>query len=167
MNASNSLIVDLEKAIEGGSQDKGVETLRRVTDLFLNVADRLDEAQVGVFDEVLSHLIKRMERNAVAALSARLAPVDNAPIALIRTLARDDEIAVAGPVLAQSVCLTTHDLVEIAQTKSQAHLLAISGRAQLEDAVTEQLLSRGDSAVIHRIAERIDARPSEPGLPII
>jgi len=157
-------MADLEDAIKSGSQDRRVETLRRVTDLFLNDADRLNEAQVGVFDDVLCHLIKRIEIKAVAELSARLAPVDNSPIEVIRRLARDDEITVAGPVLTQSARLTTHDLVEIAQTKSQAHLLAISGRAQLEEAVTDQLLSRGDFGVAHVLAGNAGARFSEAGL---
>jgi uncharacterized protein (DUF2336 family) len=163
MRAPNSLIADLEDSIKSGSQQRRVETLRRVTDLFLSDADRLNEAQVGVFDDVLCHLIKRIETKAVAELSARLAPVDNAPIEAIRTLARDDEITVAGPVLTQSTRLTTHDLVEIARTKSQAHLLAISGRAQLEEAVTDQLLSRGNSTVAHKLAENASARFSETG----
>src|SRR5216684_4625757 len=96
MRAHSSLMADLEDAIKSGSQDRRVETLRRVTDLFLGDADRLNEAQVGVFDDVLCHLIKRIEIKAVAELSARLAPVDNSPIEVIRRLARDDEITVAG-----------------------------------------------------------------------
>jgi uncharacterized protein (DUF2336 family) len=157
-------MADLEDAIKTGTQDRRIETLRRVTDLFLGDADRLNEAQVGVFDDVLCHLIKRIETRAIAELSARLAPVDNSPVEVIRTLARSDEIAVAGPVLAQSSRLTARDLVEIARTKSQAHLLAISERAQLEEAVTDELLVRGDSNVAHVLAGNAGARFSETGL---
>jgi Uncharacterised protein conserved in bacteria (DUF2336) len=163
MRAHSSLIADLEGAINSGSQDRRVDTLRRVTDLFLVDAERMNEAQIAVFDDVLCHLIKKIEIKAVAELSARLAPVDNAPIEAIRTLARDNEITVAGPVLASSRRLTTHDLVEIVQTKSQAHLLAISGRSQVEEAVTDQLLQRGDSAVTYKLAENAGARFSETG----
>jgi hypothetical protein len=35
MGGHNSLLVELEEAIKSGSQEKRVETLRRVTDLFL------------------------------------------------------------------------------------------------------------------------------------
>jgi uncharacterized protein (DUF2336 family) len=41
--------------------------------------------------------------------------------------------------------------------------LAISGRAQLEEAVTDQLLTRGDTAVAHMLAENAGARFSETG----
>jgi uncharacterized protein (DUF2336 family) len=163
MPAHNTLLADLEGAINSGSNDRRVETLRRVTDLFLVDAERMSEAQIAVFDDVLCHLIKKIEIKAVAELSARLAPVDNAPIEAIRMLARDDEIAVAGPVLAQSVRLTTDDLIKIVKTKSQAHLLAISGREQVEEAVTDQLLTRGDTAVTHKLAENAGARFSESG----
>jgi len=163
MPAPSSLIADLEGAINSGSNDRRVATLRRVTDLFLLDAERMNEAQIEVFDDVLCHLIKKIEVKAVAELSARLAPVDNAPIEAIRTLARDNEIAVAGPVLTQSARLTTQDLVEIVGTKSQAHLLAISGRDQVEEAVTDQLLTRGNTSVTHKLAENAGARFSQAG----
>src|ERR1700716_3801773 len=121
MSVQPSLIGELEDAINSGSSEKRVETLRRVTDLFLNDADRLNEAQVGLFDDVLCHLIKRIENKALAELRGHLAPIDNSPIEVIRRLARNDEIAVAGPVLIQSARLTSDDLIEIAESKSQRH----------------------------------------------
>jgi uncharacterized protein (DUF2336 family) len=163
MSAQQSLIVELEDAIKSGSSEKRVETLRRVTDLFLNDADRLNEAQIGLFDDVLCHLIKRIETKALVELSGHLAPVDNSPIEVIRQLARNDEIAVAGPVLTQSARLTTDDLVEIAGSKSQQHLLAISGRSELEEVVTDVLLDRGDQEIVHRLARNAGARFSESG----
>src|SRR6516162_8314577 len=101
MSAQQSVIAELEAAITGGSAARRVETLRRVSDLFLMGADRLNEAQVAVFDDVLCRLIKRIENQALVELSGHLAPVENAPIKVIRRLARNDEIAVAGPVLTQ------------------------------------------------------------------
>ena len=163
MSAQQSLIVELEDAIKSGSSEKRVETLRRVTDLFLYDADRLNEAQVGVFDDVLCHLIKRIETKALVELSGHLAPVDNSPIEVIRQLARNDEIAVAGPVLTQSARLTTGDLVEIAGTKSQQHMLAISERKEIEESVTDVLIDRGDREVAHRLARNAGARFSETG----
>jgi uncharacterized protein (DUF2336 family) len=163
MSAQQSLIVELEEAIQSGSSEKRVETLRRVTDLFLNDSDRLNEAQIALFDDVLCHLIKRIETKALVELSEHLAPVDNSPIEVIRRLARSEEITVAGPVLTRSVRLTTSDLVEIAGSKSQQHLLAISGRSRLEEAVTDVLIDRGDREIVHRLARNAGARFSETG----
>ena len=76
---NQSLIGELEAAIQSGSKDKRVDTLRRITDLFVADADRFNDQQIGVFDDVLGHLIKRIEGRALAELSERLAPISNAP----------------------------------------------------------------------------------------
>ena len=55
--SSSSLIAELEDAVKNGSPEKRVDTLRRVTSLFLDETDRLNEQQIGVFDDVLVHLI--------------------------------------------------------------------------------------------------------------
>jgi uncharacterized protein (DUF2336 family) len=162
--AQASLIGELESAVQGGSKAERIDTLRRITDLFLSTQDRLSAEQIDVFDEVIGHLAKRMEMRALAELSERLAPIENAPLGVIQTLAREDEIAVAGPVLATSTRLSISDLVEIASIKGQAHLLAISGRRTLEEPVTDILIERGDLQVHHRLASSPDARFSEDGM---
>jgi uncharacterized protein (DUF2336 family) len=163
MTTPASILEDLEIAMSSGSQERRLETLRRVTDLFLVDADRLNEAQIAVFDDVLCHLTRRIEIKAMAELSTRLAPVDKAPIEIVRQLARHDEIAVAGPILSQSARLTNEDLVDIAGTKSQEHLLAISTRRQLDEVVTDVLVERGDREVKHSLANNPSARFSEAG----
>jgi len=163
MNTCHSLISELEDAIKSGPMDNRVETLRRVTDLFVTDADRFSDEQIAVFDDVLGHLIDRIETKALAQLSRRLAPIERAPAEIIRRLAHADAIAVAAPVLAQSGRLTANDLVDVARTKSQAHLLAISGRTRIEELVTDVLLQRGDREVVHRLASNSGARFSESG----
>jgi uncharacterized protein (DUF2336 family) len=160
---SNSLIIELEEAVQSRSAEKRIETLRRVTDLFLVEADRLNDEQISVFDDVLGKLIQRIETKAVAELSSRLAPIHTAPIDVIRRLAHHDEITVAGPVLRESPRLTASDLIEVAKTKSQGHLLAISGRSQLEETVTDVLLTHGNHEVASRLAANSGARFSETG----
>ena len=137
--------------------------LRQVTDLFLGEADRLNEEQISVFDDVLVQLTARIETRTLAEISERFAPVANAPIDLTRNLARHSEIAIARPILTNSSRLTTDDLIEIAKTRSQDHLLAISERSQIEAAVTDVLLHRGDSAVVHSVAGNSGAKFSENG----
>jgi uncharacterized protein (DUF2336 family) len=163
MNADRSLIVELEDAIESGSKDKRLDTLRRITDLFVSDADRFNDQQIDVFDDVLGHLIKRIEGKALAELSQRLGPINNAPTEIVRRLARDDDIAVAEPILTQSARLNDKDLIEIAITKTPAHLLAISGRSQIGANVTDVLLQRGDSKVFHKLAGNAGANFSEGG----
>jgi uncharacterized protein (DUF2336 family) len=160
--AQVSLITELERATDSGSHDCA-ETLRRVTDLFLAGADRYSEDQVLLFENVLGFLVQRIETRARAELSTRLALVGNAPIRVIRRLALDDEIIVAEPVLTGSPQLTADDLIQVARTKSQRHLLAISGRRELDESVTDILLDRGNRDVIHKLAQNSGARFSEAG----
>jgi uncharacterized protein (DUF2336 family) len=158
-----SLIIELEEALRSGSKDRRIDTLRRVTDLFVADADRLSDQQIDVFDEVLGHLIKRIESRALAELSRRLAPIQNAPTDVVRRLAEDDDIAVAEPVLTASRRLSESDLIEIANTKTQAHLLAISARAQIGTALTDVLLQRGNPDVFRTLAENTGAQFSDRG----
>ena len=158
-----SIITELEDAVSGGSPAKRISTLRRVTDLFLHDGERLNDEQVKVFDDVLCFLIARVETRARAELARRLAPVDYAPFEVIQHLAFDDEIEVAGDVLTNSSRVGTDTLVKIASTKGQEHLLAISARANLPEAVTDVIVDRGGDNVIRRLANNASARFSEAG----
>lgn len=158
-----SLIEELETSIKAGDAQSRFKTLRRITDLFLHDANRLTDEQISVFDDVLCLLIEKIERTALVELGNRLSPVNVAPTNVIRRLARDEAIEVAAPVLKGSNRLTTADLVEIVQTKSQAHLLAISGRTTLEPALTDALLVRGNKEVVSALAKNTGANFSETG----
>ena len=163
MQASVSIIDELEEAVRNGSSAKRIDTLRQVTDLFLHDAERLSEEQIRVFDDVLCHLVTRVEDRVKAELGARLAPLNRAPAGVVERLAWDDQIAVAGQVLTGSNSLTTGTLVEIAKSKGQDHLLAISGRANLPEVVTDVLVERGENKVIRKLADNTTARFSEAG----
>jgi uncharacterized protein (DUF2336 family) len=158
-----SIIAELEDAVRSGSSAKRISTLRQITDLFLRDADRLSEDQVKVFDDVLCHLVARVESRVKAEVSARLASVDHAPSGVIEQLASDDQIDVAGTVLASSSRLTANTLVEIARTKGQEHLLAISGRTDLTEDVTDAIVDRGERQVIRKLAGNASARFSDAG----
>lgn len=73
-------------------------------------------------------------------------------------LAFDNRIEVAGPVLSRSPRLTDTDLIDIARSKGEDHLLAISARPQITEAVTDVLLDRGSSRVTRRLVENSGAR---------
>ena len=73
---------------------------------------------------------KRSRARRAPSFRSHLAPVTNAPVNVLRTLAKDDDIAVAGPVLKLAPRLAEADLVDVANTKGQAHLHAISSGAR-------------------------------------
>jgi uncharacterized protein (DUF2336 family) len=163
MYESQSLIGELEAAMQSGSNDQRTTTLRRVTDLFIDQAERYDGQQIQLFDDVLGHMVKRIESKALSELSGRLAPIAKAPTALMRRLASDKDISIAGPVLTRSSRLTSHDLTDIAREAGHDHALAISGRARLEEQVTDELLQKGYREVDRRLAGNVRAQFSDNG----
>jgi uncharacterized protein (DUF2336 family) len=163
MNAHASMLQELETSIRDGSPNQRITTLRRVTDLFLRGAERYDEEQVKLFDHVIGRLAAEIEKTALAELARRLAPVENAPKGVIRTLGPPAAISVAAPVLAESPQLDEADLVELASTRSQAHLLAMCGRPDLSEAVTDVLVDRGNGLVARKVTTNEGARFSEAG----
>ena len=174
--ADLSIVDEVELAINAGSAEKPVEAIKRVTDLFLSSAGSFNGEQIELFDNVLERLIKTIEiraiadvssRMALAELSSQLAPIAQAPPSVVRRLARNDEIAVAGPVLAESARLSAEDLVEIAETKGEQHLLAISGRWWLKEVVTDALLARRYPTVSRRLINNPGARVSTAGFTMV
>ena len=156
-----SIIPELEDAIQHGSPERRALMLQQITALFIDGAEGFSEGVVALFDDVLSRLIEEIETKARTELADRLAPVSNAPVKVVRRLATDDEISVAGPLLRQSLRLNDADLIGIARSKSQAHLLAISGRTGIAEPVTEVLVRRGDREVARNLARNRTAQLSD------
>jgi uncharacterized protein (DUF2336 family) len=147
---SRSLIDELNNAVAIGDVKRRLTILERITDLFAAGARGYSGDQIAVFDDVLRELSADIEVQARAKLARRLAHIDNSPPKFLRSLAFDDEIAVAEPVLVHSEQLGDADLVENARTKSQAHLFAIAQRLKLSEQVTDVLVERGDRRVLHK-----------------
>jgi len=159
----SSLIDELNDAISTGGVKKRLAVLERITDLFASGSRGYSSDQIALFDDVLHQLVVDVEVKARARLAERLAHIDASPCGIVRSLAFDDEIAVAGPVLMHSQQLCDADLVENATSKSQEHLLAIAQRLELSDAVTDILVERGDRRVVHKVVQNKGAHISLNG----
>jgi uncharacterized protein (DUF2336 family) len=153
MAQAQPLIAELETALSGGAGLQRFDVLRRITDLFLANAPAYAAEHVAVFDDVMEALIAKIQHEALVELSGRLAPVDNAPRKVVTQLSRHDDIAVSGPVLAQSPVLSDADLADVARTKSQAHLEAIAGRARISAVITDILVDRGNLEVARKVTD--------------
>ena len=160
MSVPASLLPELEDVVQHGSAEKRAETLRRITTLFLDGAPGFNAEHIALFDDVIGCLIEEIEAKALAELARRIAPVANAPAGVVSTLAKNDDITVAGPVLKQAK-LVDRDLLYIAENKSQAHLLAMSARLGLNEALSDILVERGDREVARSIANNRHAQLSD------
>ena len=161
--AADNLLDELQTTLAHGTVARRVETLRRVTDLFISGAVEFSDEQITLFDDVFQCLMLHIETSAKTLLSNRLAPIDRAPPLTVRALAFDDLIEVAAPVLSLSERLDDETLIENAREKSQAHLMAISTRKVLSGALTDVLVQRGNDEVVQSTVNNPGAEFSEGG----
>jgi uncharacterized protein (DUF2336 family) len=163
MPDAQSLIAEFDSKLSKASNTQNSATLRRLTDLFLAGVETYSNDHVAIFDDIISHLIAKSDRAALIELSARVAPISNAPTRAVDHLSRHDDIAVSGPLLCTSGALTDENLVEIAGTKGQRHLAAIAGRTRISESVTDVLVERGDADVARKVTNNQGACLSELG----
>ena len=161
MIEAKSFLRELDDAVLRGSAESRLRALWHATDLL--ITGRFTEDEIRVFDEAIARLAEEIELAARVQLARRLARADNAPFGIVRKLAFDDSIDVAGPILRHSERLDVRSLVANARTKSQPHLLAISRRKTVSEPVTDVLVTRGNRAVVNSVATNSGARLSEFG----
>ncbi len=163
MQDARGCLLELQKLASSDTEADRADTLSCVTDLFFMTSDEQDESVTAVFGEVMERLAYQLEAAARVKLAERLADSRDAPHGLVCRLA-DDEIGVARPVLENSSCLDDADLVEIAKTRGQDHLLAISNRETLSTVVTDIVVERGDEEVLENVAKNQGAAFSRKGM---
>src|SRR6202163_2929099 len=163
MTVATSLIPGLDEIVRHGEPKRRAEAARRITELFLQGAENFRPDHVNLFDGVLIDLVPHTELAARADLAERLSVLANAPRALVGQLAREDEIMIAGPLLRRSPLIDERALIEIARTKGQGHLLAMSERPALSSDLTDVIVRRGDREVVRRAAGNAGALFSQTG----
>lgn len=144
----------------GDDVDRG-ELVEALTDLFV-AFDGAKANQLGLlFGTVVTSVLDQLEENSRRALADRVSDNDRLPRNLAKRLAEDEVLDIARKILENSKVLTSDDLVEIAETKSQGHLLAIAERPALTTSVTDVLVRRGSQEVLKTVADNGEAAISE------
>jgi uncharacterized protein (DUF2336 family) len=160
---ARSLIVELDAAVGRASTSWRSELLRRVTDLLVGDIEKYSDHQIAIFGDIMGRLVENAEVPSLIELSSRLAPLNRVPMNVITSLARNDDMAVAGPVLEYSSMLSDDTLVDIAMTKWPNQLAAVAGREGLTETITDLLIDRGNADVMHKLIGNHSARISEVG----
>ncbi|MGY3428044.1 uncharacterized protein (DUF2336 family) [Bradyrhizobium sp. F1.13.4] len=152
MTVATSLIPGLDDIVKRGDPRRRGEIAHAISQLFFQDAENLRPDVIDLFDNLLIDLVPHAELASRVDLAERFSRLNNAPRHLVSQLARENEIAVAGPVLRHSPVLDDAALVEIARLKGQGHLLAMSERPTLSAVITDVLVERGDRDVVRRAA---------------
>jgi uncharacterized protein (DUF2336 family) len=161
MSEHASFLAELEDAVSKGTAESCARALWHATDVL--IAGSYSEDEISTFGEIIERLADEIETNARAQLASKLAASRNAPLDVVKRLASDYSIDVAGPILRQSPRLDVSTLVSCAQTRSQQHLLAISERSSIPEAVTDVLVVRGSQDVVNSVAANNGAAFSNSG----
>jgi uncharacterized protein (DUF2336 family) len=155
--ASQSLIDELTTSCADVDLGRRATILARLTNLFISGRAAYDEQQIALFDDVLIRLSEQVEIVARTRLSERLAAISDPPCGIIRTLAKDQNIAVALPVLTDCE-LDDDTLSEVATNGGQGHLQAIARRSSVSEPVTKILTERGNKAVLLSVIDNPGAQ---------
>jgi uncharacterized protein (DUF2336 family) len=158
-----ALIDELNSVLVSKDIRRRAHILGSVADLFMLNSAALSAEQVELFDDVMGRLLQEIDSAARAAFGQRLGLMADAPPKTLHALALDDEIEVSGPLLSHCETVSEATLVEGARSKGQQHLLAISRRPSLPEALTDVLLARGNQQVTLSTARNGGAKFSEFG----
>lgn len=121
------------------------------------------QSNAALVEAVLELLVRDVAKEVRRALAHAVADSSELPVAIARRLA-SDEIEVAEPVLRQSPLLSDDDLIEIVRTNAMQYALAVAGRSQLSEAVSEVLVDSGHAPVVARLVGNVGARLSQATL---
>ena len=161
--AAKAFFPDLDEVIRDVSPERMARAVRQIGVLFAEGADHFNPQHVALFDDVLKGLLVQSDGDARAELALRLASLVNAPPSVVRELVQDDAIRISGPLLKNSPLVDEATLIEIARTKGQQHLLAISKRDAISASVTDVIVNRGERIVARSVARNPTATFSEHG----
>jgi uncharacterized protein (DUF2336 family) len=155
------LVAEIQDSATSNPTKRQLRALTSVTDLFMAGSGRHSKQQIEFFDEVFKTLVAVIELKTRIRLAHHVAMIPDAPGTLVRAFACDEHIAVAGPVLSESMALSESDLALSARTLGQDHLHAIAKRKTISEVITEILIERGGPSVVHTVVKNAGARISD------
>jgi len=132
------------------------QLFRNMAQLYSYVSDRCDDEQVSQYDEVLCQLAELVEVEARTHVAKLLAPLERAPGNVVVRLA-NDTIEVAAPLLEFSNVLSDDDLIDIVANRTEAHRVAIAGRASVTERVGDAIVEHGGSSSVIRLVRNPNA----------
>lgn len=153
----------LEDVAAGEESPRRDAILSALTNQYLELEPRLSDRHIELYDNVFRVLVQGIELQARLALAEKLATVKRAPREIIRDLANDEYVIVAGPVLQKSPVLDENDLIAVARNRSEAHRAALAQRPELNTQITDALVDRREQSVLVALIGNDTARLSADG----
>lgn len=149
-----AMLLDLAKE---PSSDKRRDLLRQITDMMMANPEKQTAESYGVLDGIAMSVVSDVT-SEVRAQIAKALTESGLPLGKTARTLSLETIDIAGPVIERWHALTQSDLLEIVNTKSQAHMLAVTKRPDIEEPVSDALVSRGEDHVVASLLENSSAK---------
>ena len=153
-----ALLLDLAKET---SSEKRRELLRQITDVFLADPPDRSDRESQLFDEIVGAVASDLETQVRIELARKVA-VSNVPVQRTARRLALDQIEVARPVIEKSRALSERDILDVIEQKSQDHMMAVTKRPDIGEAVSSALVFKGEDRVVASLLENRTARINRP-----
>lgn len=160
-NTLNLTAADVQRLMTDASASVRAETAAKVAHAFQDQA--LTRGERDIAEQIFRVMLRDAETRVRQALSQNLKDNPEVPHDVARTLA-GDVVEVAAPMLEFSSVLTEADLIEIVRSHSTEHQLAIAGRSDVTEPLSEALTDGGDVNVVAALLKNDRAEVSEAAL---
>lgn len=137
--------------------------LREVTDLFFETSGQRTQREDALFDDVLQLVAAQMQEGVLVELSEMFADAKDAPLGLMHDLATH-KFEIAGPVLQRSRVLDETTLINVVNTKSQAHIKMVAQRPDVSEAISEAIVHKGDDNALNALMRNDGAKISRASM---
>ncbi len=137
--------------------------IRVMTDLFIHDDGNMSDRERGLHEDVLAGLISEAGMTMRQEVAERFANLRYAPKKVVRFLASDD-IAVARTILSHSPALSDADFIDIINTATTEHRVAIATRPRVDSGLISALIIAGEDEVFEAISRNPGAKIDEVSL---
>ncbi|MEO0498187.1 MAG: DUF2336 domain-containing protein [Pseudomonadota bacterium] len=136
----------------------------QLADMFVSSSDGPTASEQHNFDFIIKHVTRNVSTDITARVAERVARTNRIASDTATFLAKHENVEVAQPVLKHSPMLSDDTLIEIAKTGAEGHRVAIAGRQEVTEVVTEVLSEVGGERTLNTLANNMGARFNSRGL---
>jgi len=149
---------DVARLLDDPSPESRIETATKITAGVDN--ESLTDQERNLAQQIFRIMVKDAEIRVREALAANLKESPSLPRDVALILARDVD-SVALPVLSLSEVLNDADLAEIIHTQGESKQMAIAGRKDVSEVVSDALIDTGNEDVVTTLISNEGARISD------
>lgn len=153
---------ELTKLAVESSSDKRLELMNAITDMFITDQHNKSLSEMELFGEIFTKLLKDMDKDGKMQIAEKFAHVEDTPKSFAVALIYEDA-EVAAPMLQHSNVFSDDDLINVNNLTTMEHRVAVAGRDDISENVTDNLIGHGETIVLRTMCSNATAHISNKG----